>query len=260
MRIFIITQEEAFYLPAFLHTVLSARAEEVVGMTILPPTTKKKGWWGLIQEHFRLYGPWTFLHQGVRFVAYRLLDLGSRLFPLGGFYSVWSVARHFRIPLYPTSNINSREYLDILRSLAPDVVVSVNAPQIFKRPLLELPRLGCLNVHGALLPRYRGRLPSFWVLLNREKETGVTVHLMNEELDDGPILLQQTVPIASGETQHSLIRKTKKVGARLLLEALDLLEEGKVELKPNDRSQATYYSFPTPEEGKRFRRLGLRFL
>jgi methionyl-tRNA formyltransferase len=260
MRIFIITQEDAFYLPTVLHTVLAARRKDVVGITILPETTKKRGWSGLIKEHYQLYGLRTFLYQGMRFVWYRGMDVVTQLVPLGGFYSVRAVVRSYGVPLYPTASINSQTYLNTLQSLAPDVIVSINASQVFKRPLLELPRLGCINVHGAPLPRYRGRLPSFWVLLNRETETGVTVHFMNEELDDGPIIAQRRVPIAPGETQHSLITKTKQIGAELLLESLDRLEKGQVEVQLNDRAQATYYSFPTPEDGRKFRRLGLRFI
>jgi methionyl-tRNA formyltransferase len=260
MKIFIITSEDAFYLPAVLHTILSARGTDVVGMTILPETIKKKGWRGLIQEHYELYGLRTFLYQGLRFAWYKGMNALSNRIPLRGFYSVAAVARHHRTPLYPTVSINSQEFLNRLKTLAPDVIVSVNASQIFKQPLLTFPPLGCINVHGAPLPKYRGRLPSFWALLNGEQETGVTVHFMNEELDDGPIILQRRVPIVPGETQHSLILKTKRTGAELLLEALHRLETGPIETLPNDRTQATYYSFPTPEDGRKFRRLGLRFV
>jgi methionyl-tRNA formyltransferase len=260
MKIFIITQEDAFYLPTFLHTVLVARGKDVVGITILPETTKKKGWSGLIKEHYQLYGLRTFLYQGVRFAFYRGMELIERVVPLKNFYSMRAVAQHYHMPLYPTASINSAAYLDTLRELAPDVIVSINASQVFKRQLLTLPRLGCINVHGALLPKYRGRLPSFWVLFNGEQETGVTVHFMNEELDDGPIIAQRRVPIIPGETQHSLVVKTKKIGAELLLESLDRLEQGTVETRPNDRAQATYNSFPTPADGQEFRRLGLRFV
>lgn len=260
MKIFIITSEDAFYLPAVLNTILGARGRDVIGVTILPETTKKKGWKGLIREHYELFGLWTFLYQGARFAWCRAADVISRFVPLTRFYSVHAVARHYRTPLYPTTNINSKEFLSTLRNLAPDVIVSVNASQVFKQPLLTLPSYGCINVHGGLLPKYRGRLPSFWALLNGERETGVTVHFMNEELDDGPIILQRRVPIVPGETQHSLILKTKRIGTALLLEALDRLEQGPVETFPNDRSQATYHTFPTPQDGRKFRRLGLRFV
>jgi methionyl-tRNA formyltransferase len=260
MRIFIITSEDAFYLPTVLHTILSARGQDIVGVTILPETTKKKGWRGLILEHYELYGLRTFLYQGLRFAWYKGMNVLGSVLPLSRFYSVIAAARHHSTPLYPTASINSQEFLNCLKRLAPDVIVSVNASQIFKQPLLALPPLGCINIHGAPLPKYRGRLPSFWALLNGEQATGVTVHFMNEELDDGPIILQRQIPIVPEETQHSLILKTKRVGTELLLEALTQLEKGPINTLPNDRTQATYYSFPTPEDGQKFRRLGLRFV
>jgi methionyl-tRNA formyltransferase len=260
MKLVIITQEETFYLPTFFRLLLQARSQDVVGLTIMPATMPKKGWGATLQEHLGLFGLRTFLYQSLRFGLYRLGDAVGRLLPLPSFYSVRAVTEHFRVPLLPTDNINGAAYLATLRTLAPDVIVSVNAPQVFKRRLLRLPRLGCINVHGALLPKYRGRLPSFWVLLNGEKESGATVHFMNEQLDDGPIILQRTIPIAPHETQHSLLLKTKRLGAELLLEALDRLEQGALEPQVNAAEQATYYSFPTSEDGRKFRALGLRFL
>lgn len=260
MKIFIITQEESFYLPTFLQTVLAKRSQDIVGITILPLTMPKKGWVTTIHEHFQLYGLTTFLRQGTRFAYYRGLSTVERLIPLQRFYSVAAVARHYRLPVYPTARINSSSYLSALEGLEPDVILSINASQVFKYPLLEIPRLGCINVHGALLPQYRGRLPSFWTLLNGDEETGATVHYMNDRLDDGPIIAQRRVKIDPGETQDSLIAKTKRLGAELLIESLDRLEQGEVETVSNDRSQATYYSFPTPLDGQKFRHLGLRFL
>ncbi|MFQ5903270.1 MAG: methionyl-tRNA formyltransferase [Candidatus Binatia bacterium] len=260
MKIFIITQEEAFYLPTFIRAVLAAREKDVVGMTILPPTVPRKGWWTIINEHYKLYGLRTFLYQGGRFVFYRFMDFVDRFLAIRDFYSVRGVARQCKVPLYPTPSVNSQQYVEALRLLALDVIISINASQVFKRQLLALPRLGCINVHGALLPKYRGRLPSFWVLLNQERETGVTVHFMNEHLDDGPIIAQRRVPIMPGESQHSLILKTKRIGAELLIEVLDQLENGRVNVQTNDRARATYHSFPTPEDGRKFRELGLRFI
>jgi methionyl-tRNA formyltransferase len=260
MKIFIITQEEPFYLPDVVRTVVSAWKKDLVGMTVLSSTRGKKRWQTVITTYYRLYGATTFLYQGSRFVFYRLMNLAERYVPVKGFYSVRAVAQRYRVPLYPTPNINQREYLESLRLLAPDVVVSISANQIFKHELLSLPRLGCINVHGGPLPRYRGRLPSFWVLFNGEQETGVTVHTMNDQIDDGPILAQRRVAIVPGETQHSLILKTKSAGAQLLIETVEKLKSGILEPRPNDRSQATYYSFPTPRDGRKFRDLGLRFI
>jgi methionyl-tRNA formyltransferase len=220
----------------------------------------KQTWSTTLRDHLALYGPTQFLRQSVRYATRRGLGVVGNKLHLPGFYSVEAVAKHHGLTFLPATSVNSKEYLEQLRRLNLDLVISINASQKFKRDLLALPRLGCINVHGALLPRYRGRLPSFWVLANGEKETGTTVHYMNEELDDGPILMQERVTIEPDDTQDTLIRKTKTLGARLLVEAIDRLEQGSAPTQPNDRSQATYFSFPTREDGLRLRQQGRRFL
>lgn len=260
LRAFIITQEDCLYLPQFIHTVLRHRRANMVGMTILPTLMPKQTWTTTLRDHLALYGPTQFFRQGLRYATRRGLAIVERYLPVPGHYSVEGVAREFDLPIHETRNVNSQDYLDFLRGLDLDVIISINASQKFKGDILALPRLGCINVHGALLPRYRGRLPSFWVLANGEKETGTTVHFMNEELDDGPILLQERVEISESDTQDTLIRKTKAAGARLIVEAIDRLERGSANTQPNDRSQATYFSFPTRADGLRLRQQGRRFL
>lgn len=260
LKAFIITQEDCLYLPQFIHTVLRHRRANLAGMTILPALMPKQTWTSTMRDHLAVYGLRQFVRQGVRYVMRRALGTLQQYVPLPGYYSVEGVAKDYELPLHPTTSVNSKEYLDFLRSLDLDVIISINASQVFKSEILALPRLGCINVHGALLPRYRGRLPSFWVLANGEKETGTTVHFMNEKLDDGPILLQERVEILETDTQDTLIRKTKAAGARLIVEAIDRLESGSAATQPNDRTQATYFSFPTREDGLRLRQQGRRFL
>jgi methionyl-tRNA formyltransferase len=254
MRIFIVTQEEAVYLPTFLDTFLRARGRDVCGMVILPELMPNSTWSKTLRDHLGIYGIVGFVRLGLRYGLHRIADRLQRWgLPIGGRHSVRTVAEGLTVPLYETPRINDEEFLDMLERLEPDIVLSINASQKFGPRLLALPRWGCINVHGALLPRYRGRLPSFWVLANGEKETGATVHVMNEALDDGPIIRQERVPIDARDTQHTLIKKTKELGCRLLLEALDLIESGRVVLFPNDRTRATYYSFPKRQVAKRVR-------
>ena len=260
LRVFVVTQEDCLFLPRFLDTVLGARRQHVVGMTILPTLMPKQTWSSTLRDHLALYGPAQFLKQSVRYAWRRGLGIMGERLPLPGVHSVAAVARRHGVPILETQSVNAAEYLDRLRALDLDVVLSVNASQKFRKGILDLPRLGCINVHGALLPRYRGRLPSFWVLVNGEKETGATVHFMNEDLDDGPILLQERVAIEPGDTQDTLIAKTKAAGARLVIEAIDRLARDDAPTFPNDRSLATYNSFPTREDGLRLRRQGRRFL
>jgi len=253
MRIFVITQEEALHLPRFLDTFLAARGHDVCGLVILPELMPRTSWRQTLRDHLALYGVTGFLKLLIVYGVRRVLGTIQRWVPIPGVHAVGGVARRHGVPLYETQSVNAPTFLAKLEQLAPDVVVSINASQKFGARLLALPRRGCINVHGALLPRYRGRLPSFWVLANGEPETGATVHFMNADLDDGPIIRQGRVDIVPTDTQHDVIRKTKALGCRLLLEALDLIEADRVVVFANDRRQATYYSFPTPEVARRVR-------
>jgi methionyl-tRNA formyltransferase len=253
MRIVVITQEEAMHLPRFLDMFLARRGGDVCGMVILPELMPKTTWTRTLLDHLALYGPFGFAKLVLLYGARRVLDRLQRWLPVPGLFSVAAVAHRHRVPLLQTRSVNDPAFLVALAQLDPDVVVSVNASQKFGARLLALPRRGCINVHGALLPRYRGRLPSFWVLANGERETGATVHFMNADLDDGPIIRQGRVPIGPRDTQHDVIRKTKALGCELLLEALDLIERDRVVKLPNDRREATYYSFPSREVARRVR-------
>ncbi len=119
-----------------------------------------------------------------------------------------------------------REAADALRALSPDVTVVAAFGQILSREILDIPRLGSINVHASLLPMYRGASPIQQVILDGCKETGVTTMFMDEGLDTGDILLQRTVPIAEEETGSSLSEKLADLGAGLLLETLQRLEAG----------------------------------
>lgn len=259
MKIVIITSEEPFYLPTFLARVAERRADDIAAIVLTPPIHGSKTRWEMVRLYRTLYGLRGFLGQAGRYVTSKALDRLSSLVPMRRFYSVARVARAHGIPLEAPGRVNDPAFLDRLEVLAPDLIVSVSSGQIFRERLLRIPRLGCLNVHSALLPRYRGLLPTFWVLANGEEKTGVTVHFMDESVDSGGIVLQRAVAIAPEETHHSLLRKTKRLGAELLLEALELIESGRVSALPNNPEGEAYYSFPTVQDVRRFRAAGNRF-
>src|SRR5437867_1047330 len=144
--------------------------------------------------------------------------------------------------------------------LRPDLLISLAASQVLHRRILEVPRLGCINLHSAPLPRYQGMMPNFWTMVHGEPEAAVTVHYMVEKLDAGDILLQWPVPIRPGDSLHDLMVRSKEVGVRCLLEAVARIERGTVERRAMDASQATYFSFPTREDARRLRRQGRRLL
>lgn len=157
-------------------------------------------------------------------------------------------------------NPNDEAFLKDLRSLQPDLVVSFSAPCVFKPALLALPRLGCINLHCSLLPRFAGLLPSFWVLYHREEESGATIHYMDDKIDNGAILGQVRVPLRRGCTMFDVIRETKMVGGELMAEVVAKLSDGTVTSVPNAPGQGSYFSWPTVQQMREFRRSGGRLI
>lgn len=132
------------------------------------------------------------------------------------------------------------QVLAALEALAADVFVVVAYGQILPLTVLQMPKLGCVNVHGSLLPAYRGAAPIQWAIANGETETGVTTMLMDEGMDTGAILLQAKLPIGPEQTSLELAPQLAQLGAELLVETLLKLEKGELTPIPQDGSRATY--------------------
>jgi methionyl-tRNA formyltransferase len=145
-----------------------------------------------------------------------------------------------------------------LKEYQPDLLISIGRNQIFKRPLLDLATFGCVNLHTALLPKYRGLMPSFWVLKNNEKYTGVSVFFVDEGIDSGPILVQKKVEIGH-RSQEELIRHTKQIGMECIIESVELIQKGSYNLIPNPAEEMTYFTFPTRNDVDEFYKAGKRF-
>lgn len=249
MRAIITTQDEPFAVPILLEEFLSRKADQVVAVAVARPTSNRESFLQLLRRWWSAFGPVAFVRYTLAYVRAKVLGPSAR-----------RTARRHGVRVVEVADVNAPEFLATLREMDVELVVSVACPQIFRRELLKLPAEGCINVHSGPLPRYRGQLPTFWVLFNHEPETAVTVHFMNERLDDGPIILQERVPIGDRETQASLMRRCKRTGGRLLAHALELLATGEVATLPNPSEQATYYSFPTAVQARQFRRKGGRWL
>lgn len=131
------------------------------------------------------------------------------------------------------------EALEILRTLNPDLIAVAAYGKILPVDILELPRLGCINVHSSLLPKYRGAAPINWAILNGEDETGVTIMYMAEGMDTGDILAQAQTPIDLDENAAQLFDRLADMGAKLLVDTVAALEAGKVHPIPQNEAQAT---------------------
>ena len=135
---------------------------------------------------------------------------------------------------------NNTEFLDEIKTLAPDVICVVAYGKILPKEILETPKLGCINVHGSLLPKYRGAAPIQWAVLNGDKTTGITTMYMNEGMDTGDMILKEEVEIGPEETTGDLWQKLSKIGGEILVKTLKLIEEGKAprEKQPEEFSLA----------------------
>ena len=256
MRIQVLTQEDAFYIPRILDLLLEKR-RDVVGIAIVPGELQP----GRVMRYVRLMGPRDFLLQAANLAWHRLLDMVGRVLPLTKSHSVRGAARRAHVEAEQVSHVNAPEFIASLRERGVDLVVSLACPQKLSRELLSVPARGAINLHGALLPRYQGIFPSFWVLAKGEPETGVTVHWMDEKLDHGDVLLQRTVAIEPGDTVHSLVRRSKvDVGRHMLLEALERIERGDAPRVPMDMTRASYFTYPDDAAVREFRARGRRFI
>jgi methionyl-tRNA formyltransferase len=150
----------------------------------------------------------------------------------------------------PAAIKNNAEFRDQLTAIAPDAIIVVGYGRIIPQWMIDLPRLGNLNLHASLLPRYRGAAPIQWAIANGESVTGVTTMRIDAGLDTGDILLQREVPIRPDDTAETLGPKLASIGADLMVETLRGLESGQVRPTPQDHSKATLAPILKKEDGR----------
>ncbi len=153
---------------------------------------------------------------------------------------VKEVALAHNIPVYQPEKIKDEAFMDELEKIEADFFVVVAYGQILSLRLLMMPKYGCLNVHGSLLPKYRGAAPMQWSIINGDPTTGITIMFMNEKCDEGDMILKKEIYIDADETTGMLYDRMKMIGADCLIEALDLIEAGKARPVPQDNSAASY--------------------
>lgn len=153
------------------------------------------------------------------------------------------------IPVYQPNKVKEPEFLDMVRAMAPEVIVVAAFGQILPKAFLDIPSYGCINVHGSLLPKYRGAAPIQYSIIDGESETGITIMYMDVGIDTGDMILQAKLPIADNETGGSLFDKMAHLGADLLIEALERLKTGTAVRIPQDNEQATYVKILNKDMG-----------
>lgn len=157
------------------------------------------------------------------------------------------VAQEHQLPIYQPTTLKTDEAYDVLADLQPELIAVAAYGKILPKKILELPSLGCINVHSSLLPRYRGAAPINWAILNGDRETGVTIMYMAEGLDTGDIISQRATPIDPNETVESLHDRLAEIGAELLVETVTAIGDGTATRTPQDDSLSSYASMLSRE-------------
>jgi methionyl-tRNA formyltransferase len=253
MNILILTQADPFYLPQHLDYLFEHIPDgaKVTGCVVfdVSPFGKRESILEKAIKTRRIFGNRFFLRYGLKYLRSKL-TISYKIEHILAKYGIENVEIG--------GSINSEASLQKLKSYDPDLLISIAGNQIFKKDLINLAPKGCLNLHTALLPKYRGLMPSFWVLKNNETYTGVSVFFVDEGIDSGPILVQKKVKIGNS-SQEELIKHTKRLGMDAIIEAIQKIRDGAYELIPNPNEHSSYYSFPSREDVKEFKRIGKRF-
>jgi len=162
--------------------------------------------------------------------------------------SIIEIAWKHHIPVWEVRRLSDATVHEILASYEPDMLCVACFSQRIPRSIIDIPRLGCLNVHPSLLPANRGPVPLFWTFRNGERETGVTVHFLDETMDTGDILAQERIKVPDGISYAQLETQCARKGGTLLADVVQNLYNGTVTRTPQDATKSSYYSFPTNED------------
>lgn len=259
MKIEFLTEDNPLYVLPFFQEFLPRYGSEFEITQISSCRTMgKRSRRQLFNQLLNLYGPIGMARIIARWGTARALGLLPRSRDSKRFHTLAQLCSAYKIPLVRIGTPNAPEFLASVKERKSDLIASVSCPYIFKEALLNLPPMGCVNIHHAPLPKYKGMMPTFWQMFQGEKKVGVTVHYMNAKVDEGAALFQGEMEIEPGESLDRLIQRSKRHGAHCMARVLQQLA-GKTQTTITlDHSQTSYFTFPTNEQIREFRRRGLR--
>jgi methionyl-tRNA formyltransferase len=262
INIIIITQKDNFFIPKNIEKIIKNNSEEVNLKEVC--VILSKGALNSKKSHFfKGFG----FRQSFKYAFLLILntfnDIADKIFSFeffNGTKSIKSICLKHNINYKELANPNSLEYINTLKSHDIDLVISFSAPVVFKDELLKTPRLGCINLHCSFLPKYSGLMPSFWALYNKEEHTGVSIHYMDTEIDNGKLLNQRSVILPRNISIFNLVGLTKNIGGDLMCDTIKQICEGKQIVKPNRQEKKYYYTWPKISQMKKFIKDGGRFV
>lgn len=160
------------------------------------------------------------------------------------------IALNKGIEVFQPENINDEEAIKKIKEFNPDIILVVAYGQILSQDVLNIPRMGCINIHASLLPRYRGASPINWAIINGEKETGITFMFMSEKIDAGEIIYQQKIIILPDETYGELYYRLSNLSVDIINTVLEKIKEGKIKRIPQDYKLVSYARKMTKQDGE----------
>jgi len=232
MKVYLITAEDSFYTIPLLNEFINDGCEIVEVAIVDGFITKKR-----IISSLYIYGFYRFLKMSIITIWYKLV---------GG-----KVEKHLvnnGLKVIHVNQVNEESFVKHLEALNFDLLLSHNCPQLIKKRLLKTAGLYSINLHMGLLPDYRGVFPIWRAMVNNEFFFGVTLHLMDEEFDNGKIILQESCLISPEDSLFDLYIKAAHLGGRVIAKSIKLIEVGLVSFSNNDGLRKRYYGFPTVKE------------
>jgi methionyl-tRNA formyltransferase len=241
---------------SFISRIIDARKKDIIGVALTSDNrlTLRKGKSKVLYiiSLFLIMGLFHFIKNSIITVLHAIK---KKIHALGLIKdpTIAGYAAEQGIKVYKIKSPNNKNFLAILKELYPDIIIN-QSQSILKKDLLQIPKIGVINRHNALLPKNRGRLTPFWVLFKEEKETGVSIHFVEEKMDSGKIVVQERFTINKNDTFNTLVEKNYQIAPAAMLKAIDLLEQGFTGFLDNNDELATYNSTPTLKEAFQYRK------
>ncbi len=261
LKKYVFIQNDPFYLPKVLDKYLREYADSTVGINIQSVAQGKRTIVQTAMDLLNMYGPWYFQWKFRNYIWKKLQAkvVNDIMGSTRRCHSVRAVAKKYGVPVHDMPDVNAEPFLDMLRENEVDFIVSISGTQLYKRKLREQTPWGIVNCHGALLPHYRGLMPSFWTLANNETEGGVSVHYVDKKLDNGPIVIQRRYRVHPHDTLEDVMARSKDLAAEAIIETVRAVEAGNPALIPNPIENMSHFSMPTKQDVQRFKAAGHKF-
>jgi methionyl-tRNA formyltransferase len=262
LKKYVFIQDDPFFLPKVLDKYLRDHADSTVGVNIQSVAQGKRTVYQTAMELLRMYGPMYFQWKLRRYIIKKLQSrvVNGVLGSTRTCHNVAAVARKYGVTVDTHADVNSEDFLAMLRERGVEFIVSISGTQLYRKQLREQTPYGIVNCHGALLPAYRGLMPSFWTLANGELIGGSTVHYVDRKLDNGPLIVQRRYRIWAHDSLEDIMARSKDMAAEAILDCVRKVEFGPLTLAPNPESDMTHFSMPTKADVKAFRKRGHRFV